>query len=158
MPAKGGIMIGSLTRRSVATIAATLICCGLLTGASRGAVVSTPTMFGNHGNSNLFTASRPAASLSQAGLNGTVATSGTNAWAVGGTNAGSTLIMHWNGTAWKKVASPTPAGGGDLLGVAKVPSGGLWAVGYTGASPSEPLILMRNGTTWAQTASPSIAG
>lgn len=49
---------------------------------------------------------RPAASLSIDGLLSAVAaTSASNAWAVGNTTAGApgnkTLILHWNGTAWK---------------------------------------------------------
>jgi hypothetical protein len=35
-----------------------------------------------------------------ASLSGVAATSATNAWAVGGADAGKTLILHWNGTAW----------------------------------------------------------
>ena len=45
------------------------------------------------------------------------ATSASNAWAVGGYGsilASKTLIVHWNGTAWKQVPSPTPAGGVTL--------------------------------------------
>ena len=38
---------------------------------------------------------------SGAGLAGVAATSATNAWAVGGTASGHTLILRWNGSAWK---------------------------------------------------------
>jgi hypothetical protein len=36
-----------------------------------------------------------------AGLAGVAATSATNAWAVGGTASDHTLILRWNGKAWK---------------------------------------------------------
>ena len=53
-------------------------------------------------------------------------TSATSAWAVGYdgnviTIADRTLILHWNGTQWKQVASVSPAGGAgvsQLYGVA----------------------------------------
>jgi hypothetical protein len=43
------------------------------------------------------------------GLNGLSAVSATDAWAAGTYNDSGvikTLILRWNGTAWKKVASP----------------------------------------------------
>jgi hypothetical protein len=44
----------------------------------------------------------PAASFTSSGdFSGVAATSATNAWAVGGTANGHTLILHWNGTTWK---------------------------------------------------------
>ena len=49
----------------------------------------------------------PSASLPVFGfLNGVAATSARNVWAVGGTNGGKTLIVHWNGSAWRRVPSP----------------------------------------------------
>ena len=47
-------------------------------------------------------------------------TSASDAWAVGGTGSYprvKTLIVHWNGTAWRRVPSPSPAGS-SLTGVA----------------------------------------
>jgi hypothetical protein len=46
-----------------------------------------------------------------------------------------------NGGSWKRVPSPTPAGGAFLLGVAAVPARSARAVGGG-------LILRWNGTTW----------
>jgi hypothetical protein len=48
-------------------------------------------------------------------LYGVSADSATDAWAVGDygnptTRAGETLVLHWNGTSWSKVASPNPGG------------------------------------------------
>ena len=68
-------------------------------------------------------------------LLGVAATSATNAWAVGNYSDGSvdlTLVLHWNGTAWK--VQPTPNVGtmdNDLYGVAATSSGNAWAVGLT---------------------------
>ena len=36
------------------------------------------------------------------------ATSASSAWAVGSAGSGKTLILRWNGTAWKQVPSPSP--------------------------------------------------
>jgi hypothetical protein len=40
-------------------------------------------------------------------LNGVAATSARNVWAVGGNGAGRNLILHWDGTAWKRVPART---------------------------------------------------
>jgi hypothetical protein len=51
-------------------------------------------------------------------------------WAVG-SNAGGTVTLHWDGKAWKVIASANAAGCncGDLNGVAVVSPGDVWAVG-----------------------------
>ena len=59
-------------------------------------------------------------------LNGVTALSPTDAWAVGdycvhsGCSFRDTLTLHWDGTAWSQVASPTPSSGPQnyLSGVA----------------------------------------
>jgi hypothetical protein len=89
-------------------------------------------------------------------LLGVVAPSRASAWAVGyaGISAGldsRTLILHWNGTRWKRVRSPDPAPDGDvLMSVAAVSPTDIWAVGYTisGGGGRAPLILHGNGVTW----------
>lgn len=82
-------------------------------------------------------------------LTGVAATSARNAWAVGGTNGGKTLIAHWNGTAWKRVPSPSPPGA-QLHGVAATSATNAWAVGNTHPSRDvyKIVILHWNGTTW----------
>src|SRR5450755_3204435 len=91
-------------------------------------------------------------------LSGVAATSAGNAWAIGSTGSGKTLIVHWNGTAWAQVPSPAPAGS-RLSGVAATSAGNAWAVGCSSCSigVGEPLILHWNGTTWTQVPSPSPA-
>jgi hypothetical protein len=102
--------------------------------------------------------SSPASGTSSS-LSGVAAVSATSAWAVGYTFASTggspkTLILRWNGTAWKQVPSPTPAGGGGLFGVAADSADSAWAVGFTGAD-TKTLILRWNGATWKQVPSPS---
>jgi hypothetical protein len=58
------------------------------------------------------------------------ATSVRNAWAVGG--GFRTVILHWNGTAWKRVPSPSLTG--SLSSVAAISSGDAWAVGDASSS------------------------
>jgi hypothetical protein len=84
------------------------------------------------------------------------ATSARNAWAVGaagatGSSTPSTLILRWNGTGWKRVASPTPAGGAGLFGVAATSGRIAWAVGIAGnlfGGKAKALVLRWNGTAW----------
>jgi hypothetical protein len=64
-----------------------------------------------------------------------------------------TLILRWNGTAWKQVPSSNPSGG-RLLAVAATSASNAWAVG-TGTGKT--LILRWNGTTWKRVSSSSPA-
>jgi len=91
------------------------------------------------------------------------ATSATDAWAVGhytnSNNVSQTLILHWNGAAWKQVKSPDPGGPArdqELTSVASVSAKDAWAVGfyYTG-SFDKSIILHWNGTSWKQVTSPN---
>jgi hypothetical protein len=90
-------------------------------------------------------------------LNDVTASSARNAWAVGvtGREAGAkhqTFIVHWNGTTWTRLPSPTPAGGGTLYGVAAASDRNAWAVGQTGTAATprpKTLALHWNGTTWS---------
>ena len=112
-------------------------------------------------------------------LAGVTALSATNVWAVGvvGVNTGKriterTLIIHWNGKAWKRIPSPspatryTPAGSksDSLAAVAGASSEDVWAVGsyYRVAADGEhamhPLVLHWNGVRWTQVPSPDPAG
>ncbi len=91
-------------------------------------------------------------------LAGVSAVSPTNAWAVGSyvtktssTLVAKTLILHWNGTTWAKVASPNPPGGGSLTAVTALSSTDAWAVGsYFAGSTQKTLILHWNGTSWTR--------
>jgi len=74
-----------------------------------------------------------------------------------------TLIEHWNGSAWKIVASANFAPSGNTLAAISVVSASdMWAVGTTtsasSASGYQPLIEHWNGTQWSISSSPAVAG
>jgi hypothetical protein len=96
-------------------------------------------------------------------LDGVAALSRTNVWAVGYDGAKSsdrnTLIEHWNGHAWKHVASPNPgaSSGSVLADVAAVSPGNIWAVGSYGPSTAhKDLVVHWNGIAWMQVATPDL--
>lgn len=68
----------------------------------------------------------------------------------------STLIEHWNGAAWKHVASPSPGSTWNtLFGVAADSASDAWAVGWycastcaSGSAADDTLITHWNGTAW----------
>ncbi len=65
-------------------------------------------------------------------------------------------IVHWNGTAWKRMPSPGPPAGPNLYGVAATSARNAWAVGGTSITDagSKTLVLDWNGTTWKRMPSP----
>ena len=85
-------------------------------------------------------------------LSGVVATSASNAWAVGTDGSGKTLIEHWNGTGWKRQPSPSPGPNGSydsLVAVAATSASNAWAVGSTESTGGGSALLLHwNGTTW----------
>ena len=97
-------------------------------------------------------------------LDGVSAVSGSDAWVVGvggifGGATDSTLILHWDGTAWTQVPSPSPSSisYNELHGVSAVSGSDAWAVGFYNATeigPIKTLILHWNGTAWAKVKSP----
>jgi hypothetical protein len=99
-------------------------------------------------------------------LLGVSADSTTDAWAAGYYNNSSDvpvpLTEHWNGTAWKKVNAPDPAGATQLYiaGVSADSVTDAWAVGdyQTSSSPQLPLTEHWNGTTWKKVKSPTPSG
>ena len=100
-------------------------------------------------------------------LDAVTALSATNAWAAGdyclssacrGYPPRDTLILHWNGTAWSKAASPDPGFGNHLAGLTATSATDAWAVGdfYGSASTNtRTLILHWNGTAWSKATSPN---
>jgi hypothetical protein len=94
-------------------------------------------------------------------LNGVVATSRGNAWAVGliapggnGVRAAYTtpLIEHWNGKEWQVQRVVVPSGGGQFDSVAATSRSDVWAVGLiggnSGETPTYSLIEHWNGKRW----------
>jgi hypothetical protein len=93
-------------------------------------------------------------------LNNVQRVSGTNIWAVG-LYAGAdirdrSLILHWNGHAWGRVASPNPGKQSDALsGLSAVSASSLWTTElYRNSSGSSGTsqILHWNGHTWSKAA------
>jgi hypothetical protein len=104
----------------------------------------------------------PGGSSRLNGLAGVAATSKSNAWAVGDYGNGTaiqTMILHWNGSAWKKVPSPSVTSFNALYGVVATSSSNAWAVGdYHNGTGSQTLILHWNGTKWKRQTSPNPGG
>ena len=90
--------------------------------------------------------------------------SATSAWAVGvscelcgiSARAGRALIMHWSGTTWSSVRSPSPGGAAELNSVSSGPGGQAWAVGWYCLSDCgsslvgvRTLIMHWDGTAWS---------
>ena len=70
------------------------------------------------------------------------------------------MILHWNGTVWQPVPSPSPPDGKFGYGLADVTATSAtsaWAVGCTDGCPvgGTPLIERWNGTSWKQAAAPT---
>jgi len=103
----------------------------------------------------------PGGPTSSSILTGIAATSGHNAWAVGGITSGTvsrTLVMRWSGTSWKVIKSPEVVGS-FLEGVAATSAGNAWAVGYSAqGAASQTLIEHWNGTSWKRVKSPNPGG
>ena len=104
------------------------------------AIVPTPTLTGG----------------AKSTLNGVVALSPTNAWAVGKGRNGAALAEHWNGTTWSVVPVPTPAGAASsqLSGISALSPSNIWAVGSVATVvgttvQTRTLIEHWNGTTWS---------
>jgi hypothetical protein len=98
-------------------------------------------------------------------LNAVAAVSAKNVWAVGcsgGCNGPDSLILHWNGKRWSKVASPDPGAGLDeLTGVSAVSARNVWAVGYActiahcgAGNVYRTLVVHWNGKKWSTVSSP----
>jgi hypothetical protein len=105
-------------------------------------------------------------------LDGVSALSATDVWAVGSytnptTGAHESLILHWNGSSWRQVASPNPGGttssgsGTNLQGVSADSAKDIWIVGgyLNRASGADQTLTMRgNGRSWSVVASESPGG
>lgn len=102
-------------------------------------------------------------------LDAVAAASPSSAWAVGSYLTCSfcvpmfnqTLIEHWNGHAWRQVASPSPGPADSFLfGVSALSANDAWAVGATtdSAGFEQTLIEHWNGHAWRQVRSPNPGG
>jgi plastocyanin len=90
-------------------------------------------------------------------LAGVAALSSSDVWAVGSSPDGDgrshTLVLHWDGSGWTVVPSPSPAAyANDLSGVSAASATDIWAVGSQsiyGAGDAQSLALHWDGKTWA---------
>ena len=134
--------IPQLATRSIRTLTVPLLLAGVA-GITPATAAATQTR-----------SPGPAASFTINGaLSGVAATSAGNAWAVGSDGNGKTLIVHWNGTAWTRVPSPSLSGFASLSGVAATSTTNAWAVGFGGNGKT--LIVHWNGTAWTRVPSAS---
>ncbi|HYK32036.1 MAG TPA: hypothetical protein VEV63_08740 [Streptosporangiaceae bacterium] len=92
-------------------------------------------------------------------LDGVTATSPSDVWAVGSYTSRTgdkTLIEHWNGRAWKPVASPNPGASNDLFSVTASSATSALAVGtYVTGARQKTLVVRWNGRAWTRVPSPS---
>ena len=93
--------------------------------------------------------------LDLATLQGVAAISSTDIWAVGHADdfaslKSTTLVEHWDGSAWTIVPSPNPSGSSlpnMLFSVTAVATDDVWAVGQTDF-PEKSLIEHFDGSAW----------
>ncbi len=102
-------------------------------------------------------------------LNGVVALSANDIWAVGGSDSGGgkypnlTLIEHWNGQHWSIIPSPSNAKSvlNSLSSVTAVTASDVWAVGYSPniyPQQGQTLVEHWDGMQWRIIPSPSPGG
>src|SRR5260221_4595557 len=98
-------------------------------------------------------------------LNGVTVLSSTNAWAVVSYFNGLAdrrLIVHWNGSVWKVVASPNVGGVSRenfLTSVVAISAQNIWAVGsHNNGTADRTLIMHWNGSSWKIAASSNRGG
>ncbi len=105
-------------------------------------------------------------------LNAVTATSATDSWAVGfqnenQLNGARTLTMHWDGVAWKTVASPNPGStqacknqntGNVIQAVSAVSASNVWAAGFSFTCNTllVPMVLHWDGVKWSAVATPKL--
>ncbi len=91
-------------------------------------------------------------------LLGVSAVSAGNAWAVGSYVSSNhrlrTLVLHYDGTSWKRVACPNVGTAANVLtAVHATSANNIWAVGHHGG---KPLLEHYNGTSWSVQTLPKV--
>jgi hypothetical protein len=88
-------------------------------------------------------------------LSGVDAAGARDVWTVGwvqprGGQHTRSFVLHWNGTRWRVVPSPSVAGRNTVLNAVAVrTSGDVWGVGYSGDGANARVVAMRwDGTRW----------
>jgi len=143
-------------RRVLVLVTVTVLGTGVPAAAGSGAAQAAPGMD--------WAASAGSVPSIGGQLNGVSADSATDVWAVGfsetNPNPRQPLIVHWDGTAWSQVKSPTPGTGSNgtvLTSVSAVSPTDAWAVGFSSNSANlpQPFILHWDGTAWSRVPGPS---
>jgi len=96
---------------------------------------------------------RPPATGSTA-LAGVDARTSSDVWAVGSSSNADgrqPYVARFDGTSWRRVATPTIAGGGELTDVVALSPSAVVAVGRSNGAP---LVLRWNGTSWTRQTTP----
>jgi len=102
-------------------------------------------------------------------MDGVVAFSPTNAWAVGRSRGARALVEHWDGTTWSIVPVPDPTppakatlASSTLTGISALSPTDIWAVGSYSlggiALTGLTLTMHYDGTAWSVVPSPNIPG
>ncbi len=138
-----------------------LFSCILILMQARGAEAAT-----TWANANWTIVNSGNPSTVDSRLQGVVALSEQNVWAVGGflvtggSPSGRTLIEHWSGSRWRTVDSPNAGNGNNfLMGVAGRSADDVWAVGEfsnSGGGGGHTLIEHWNGWQWQIVDSPNV--
>jgi hypothetical protein len=118
----------------------------------------------------------PTPGLGLGTLHAVTSVSSTNVWAAGTfdtfdkvrhRDVDHPLFMHWNGTSWSHVPSPTPPSNGTIVmsGVSAASASDIWAVGEvqiqgSAGSSARTLIMHWNGHNWRRVPShaPGVSG
>src|SRR6266542_53337 len=89
---------------------------------------------------------------------GVAAIAPNDVWAVGAYGvlgiSAKQVIEHWDGTNWRRVASPSLANPNELLAVSAVAANDVWAVGGYNTG-GQALIQHWNGSTWQVVPNPN---
>ena len=88
-------------------------------------------------------------------LTGVDARTPSDVWAVGSSSDAAgpqPYVAHFDGSSWRRVATPTIAGGGELTDVVALSPSTVVAVGRSNGAP---LVLRWNGTSWTRETTPA---
>jgi hypothetical protein len=101
--------------------------------------------------------SLPPPNPGYAGLSAVEAIAPNNVWVAGRVqtdlNGMQPYIAQFNGTSWRRVATPAIIGGGQLSDIVALSPTNILAIG-TGGSGGRSIVLHWNGSTWTQETAP----
>jgi hypothetical protein len=101
--------------------------------------------------------SLPPPNPGYAGLSAVEAIAPNNVWVAGrmqtDSNGMQPYIAQFNGTSWRRVATPPVIGGGQLSDIVALSPTNILAIG-TGGSSGRSIVLHWNGSTWTQETAP----